>query len=81
MFMHLISSWSLHTHVSGTAISVIYGRDNRLHLHNYNSTRFIFLLCYICIKLNYHFVLHIYRFIYETEQFNGVGELLEILGR
>ena len=23
----------------------------------------------------------VYRFIYETEQFNGVGELLEILGR
>jgi len=24
---------------------------------------------------------HLCRFIYETEQFNGIGELLEILGR
>ena len=35
---------------------------------------------YTALAWLYHFF-SVYRFIYETEKFNGVGELLEILGR
>src|SRR6218665_2946661 len=39
--------------------------------------KFLGLRAFIRKQINYIFL----RFVYETEHFNGVGELLEILGR